>query len=1219
MIDIFTDLSLRTKQSIGFGIFLIIMASVNIFSLLRLNDLKADLDSVTNEWLPSVVAISDINLHATDYRRYELSHAVTEDTAQMRKYEIEMSRLKTLIRQSQDVYAPLLTEIESPLYDSFVLKWDRYLIIHEEFLNFSRKNNNTKAIDILNDESKIIFLDFTKDLEELVKINKERSLQAGKHAEKTYENAVTVTLWLFLLTFILSFVITWFLVKAVTVPLSELSKAVDQVAKGNINVSIGIKSKDEIGKLTSSFNKMTISLRQAKEKNNLEDWLKTGQNQLNEMMHGDQDVQTLAKSVVTYLAKYLQAQVGALYLANDDSTEFSLVGSYAFTNRKSLNKAIKIGEGLVGQAAYEKEIISLTNIPDQYMRIHSAIGEMNPKNIVIAPFMYEETVVGLLEFGTFNEFGARDLEFLKGVTENIAINFNSAQSRNKIKYLLQESQRQAYELQAQQEELRAANEELESQTAALKESEMQLKAQQEELQATNEELEEKTQYLQQQKNEISIKNNDLEQARHELEKKAKELEMTGKYKSEFLANMSHELRTPLNSLLILARSLSENKKGNLNNDQIQSAQIIYRSGNDLLSLINDILDLSKIEAGKMNFHIESIDINEITADINNIFTHMTKEKGLFLDIQVEKTLPVQIHTDSMRLQQVIKNLMSNAIKFTSQGGITLKFFSPPSNTNLTKSGLKPNDSIGISVVDTGIGIPTDKQMLIFEAFQQADGSTSRQFGGTGLGLSISREITKNLGGEIQISSIVGKGSTFTIYLPLESKEVNTESKSEGKEHEIVKQQVQKHEPIIRTERPTFAPILVKDDREYLNPIDRSVLVMEDDVSFSKILLDQCHEKSFKCITCTTGEEGLELAEKYVPSAIILDLKLPRMSGWEVLEKLKQNPKTRHIPVHIMSVDDSKSDALQRGAIGFFTKPVQKEQLEETLSNFSLFIDKKVKDLLLLEDDAILRNAIKGLLGEQDLNITEAETGMQAIEYLKVKKFDCMVMDLGLPDMTGFQLLDKVSLQHEFRLPPIIVYTGKDLTREEEQTLRKYADSIIIKGVKSEERLLDETALFLHRFAKNMPAKIPSIIQETIPQQPVIMENPHDKDLIFKNKKILLVDDDMRNVFAMSRVLEEKDMIISKAENGQKALQVLEGEEKFDLVLMDIMMPIMDGYETMRRIRMKHEFDKLPIIALTAKAMREDRDKCIESGASDYLTKPVDIERLLSMMRVWLYK
>jgi len=959
--------------------------------------------------------------------------------------------------------------------------------------------------------------------------------------------------------------------------------------------------------ITSSASKMADSLSR-----NL--WLKTGAGKLSDQMRGDLKIGDLGSKVMAEIANYLGAQVGALYLFNNETEgepSLSLIGSYAYKKRKDLSNVFKLGEGLVGQAALEKQQILVRNVPEDYVKVTSGLGELVPRFICVTPFLHEDLVKGVVEIGTLAEMTEQQMEYLAQAMPALAIAVQSAQFRTDLAKSLEESQTLSEELQTQQEELKASNEELEEQTMILKKSEEQLKTQQEELQASNEELEEKTDLLEKQKGGIEEKNMDLERARRDIEVKAEEFAIASKYKSEFLANMSHELRTPLNSLLLLANNLSDNDEKNLTKDQLESLNIIHNSGKDLLSLINEILDLSKIEAGRMELVLEHTFIRNLGKRVEKNFQHLADAKGLELKVHIDSALPPSMNTDKNRLEQILKNLVSNAIKFTQKGSISVEFQPVQEDVHLYRSGLVPEETVAIAVKDTGIGISREKQKIIFEAFQQAEGGTSRQYGGTGLGLSISKELAKLLGGEIKVESKIGEGSTFTIYLPLqpERRQIIPDSNVENR-----KSKLETQDPGLEAKRPKLAGQNLNheslpDDRENVKKGDQTVLVIEDDLNFAKILLNQCHKKGFKCLFSDNGEAGLEMVKKYKPDAIILDVRLPDIDGWVVLDVLKKDPKLRHIPVHMMSVEEEIFNAVQRGAIGYITKPVQKEQLEEVFEKLTPLIDKSIKRLLLVEDDDVQRSKIKDLIGNGDVQITEVSKGKDVFGALKSDNFDCVVLDFLLPDMTALQVLEKLEKQKEIiEIPPLVVYTSKDLTREEDEKLRKFADSIIIKGTKSEERLLDETSIFLHRVVGRMPKKKQKMITDF-----------YDKDIMFKDKKVLLVDDDMRNIYALSEVLKKRGLKALKAENGQIALGMLEKEPDVDLVLMDIMMPVMDGYEAIKEIRAQKKFWKLPIIALTAKAMNEDRGKCIAAGANDYLPKPVDLKRLISMMRVWLYR
>ncbi len=1016
-------------------------------------------------------------------------------------------------------------------------------------------------------------------------------------ASKNATSELTIIIIIALASIVIGLVAGLWIARLISSNLNKVVHLANEIAEGKLDTKIEIESKDETGKLAEATEKMQISLLKSRNESEADDWLKTGIVRINDVIKGELDLPDMANKVITEISSYLDAQIGAFYLyeKNDKEEVLTLLSSYAYQKRKNLSNTFKIGEGLVGQAALEKAPILIKNVPEDYIKVVSGLGERIPQYICVIPFIFEGKVKGVIEIGTLNDFTDLQMEYLNQAMAAIAINVETARNRDELARALQKSQALTEELQSQQEELRTANEELEEQTQLLQQSEEKLKAQQEELEVTNEELEEKNESLQRQKR-------DIENARKEIEIKAEELAIASKYKSEFLANMSHELRTPLNSLLILSQILAENKNGNLDKSQVESASVIYKSGNDLLSLINEILDLSKIEAGRMDVHVEQINIKGLIENIKNNFHHMLDEKGLSLTTEVDSKVPESILSDNQRLMQIIKNIMSNAIKFTMKGGVTVKVNVPPNNVDLSRSGLKPDNCIAISIQDSGIGISSEEQKIIFEAFQQAEGGTSREFGGTGLGLSISRELANLLGGEIQLVSEKGKGSTFTLYIPVRLVETKIKIAPLLKIPE---------EPAIEviTDKKTPATVQheIPDDRESLAKGEKSILIIEDDPNFAKLVLDQCHQKNFNGIVALTGEEGLELAVQYLPAAVILDLHLPGIDGWSVLDSLKNNPETRHIPVHIMSVEDSTLEAFRKGAIGYLTKPVKKEELDGAFQKLEGMLSKRIKDLLVVEDDQALRDSIIKLIGNGDVHCKATGSGKETLKELKANKFDCIILDLGLPDMTGFELLKKLE-ELEIDIPPIIVYTGRELTKEEEYELRNYAESIIIKGVKSQERLLDEASLFLHRMVENMPEKKRKMIADL-----------HDTDVIFKDKKVLIVDDDMRNVFALSKLLSDKGITLLKAGDGLQALDILKHNQDVGLVLMDIMMPEMDGYETIKRIRAQEKFYKLPIIALTAKAMKKDYEDCIAVGASDYLPKPVDINRLLSMMRVWLYR
>ena len=954
--------------------------------------------------------------------------------------------------------------------------------------------------------------------------------------------------------------------------------------------------KDENGKVIGVFAaaRDITELEKVRELSEQQDWIKSGLASLNDVMRGNLNVYNFGSNVIQAVSHYLNAEIGVFYANTDNNNkeDYCIIGSYAFPDSDVKNKSIKLGEGLIGQTAIDKKQIIIKNIPDSYFRIKSGLGNTLPNTLCITPVLKDGDVMGIIEVAMLNEISEIGKQYLTEASRLIALSLSAVIVSEELKSQFKRAQDLAEELQRQQEELKASNEELEEQTMLLKQSEEKLKAQQEELQVSNEELEARNDALELQKREI-------EQARNDLNIKAEELELASKYKSEFLANMSHELRTPLNSLLILSKMLHENREGNLTKEQIESSEIIYNSGNDLLHLINEILDLAKIEAGRMDIHSENVYVTELVDSVKSNFKHMAEEKGLQLKLSVSKDSPELIISDRKRIEQILKNLISNAIKFTKKGEVKLTFNKPLKDSIFQNPELRVDNCISIEVADTGIGISKENQKLIFQAFHQEEGGISREFGGTGLGLSISKELANLLGGEISLSSEKGVGSKFTLYLPLEIILQNKPSENYEKE---------KYEPTVeKYSKDNISKDELGDDRKSVLPGEKVILIIEDNLNFAKLLHKECNSKGFKGLIALNGEDGLNLAGKFKPSGIILDIKLPGMDGYQVLEVLKESSKLRHIPVHIMSADDSNIEAFKKGAIGFLTKPPQKEQLDEAFNKLIDYSNRNMKNLIIAEDDKNLRESIVRLIGNGDVKTTAVSSGEEVINELGKKNYDCMIMDLGLSDISGFELL-KTLEKMKINIPPVIVYTGKDITRSEEEELRNYAESIIIKGVSSQERLLDEASLFLHRVVENLPL-----------QKRKMIINLHETDEMFSDKKLLLVDDDMRNMFALSKILAQKGFKLLKAENGIKALEVLKTNSDVDLILMDIMMPEMDGYETMRRIRAQEKFFNIPIIALTAKAMKKDYANCIEAGASDYLPKPINIDRLCSMLRVWLYR
>jgi len=1032
------------------------------------------------------------------------------------------------------------------------------------------------------------------------------------------------------------------IIKTIVNAVTKIKSAADLMVRGNVDINLEVPSKDEIGDLAVAFNEMigvsrmyagiadqigkgdyspVIRIRSEKDmlgtalnnmktnlqklsrENEIRTWLLTGNSELNNKLRGEKEVRALAQEVIIQLANYLKARVAAIYLR--ENGHLRMVGSYAFHHRKENSNSFVLGQGLVGQAALEKKPIVFSEIPENYLKITSALGNAVPKNVIVFPFVYENEVKGVIELGTPNEITELEMEFLNLAGENIAIAFNAAQSRTKMKELLEETQRQAEELEVQQEELKQANDQLQEKTSLLQKSEAELRAQQEELEQTNEELEEKANLLEEQKER-------LETAKMEIENKARELEVTNKYKSEFLANMSHELRTPLNSILILAQILSENKNKALGEKEVEFVRNIYNSGTDLLNLINEILDLSKVESGKIELEIADIQFDEIARDMDAMFSEVAASRSVefTIDLQIGQLGTRFIATDRQRLSQIIRNLLSNAFKFTDKHGKVVMSVGKPSpnvifrNRNLATGG----KVAAFAISDTGIGIPENKQSIIFEAFQQADGSTKRKYGGTGLGLSICRELAAALGGEIHLESAEGKGSTFTLYLPLKFEAAARDNGS----RQVEFQSKVAHGPgkTIEPEQsgsPVVAESVIADDRNNIRENDKVVLIMEDDLAFCQLLLGFVRERNYKGIVAHQGNTGLSYARHYKPDAILLDMRLPVVDGIEVLKQLKNDPQLRHLPVQIISGFDLRRESIELGAFDFIRKPVSRDDVVAALDKLEEFANKKMKKLLIVEDNDLQNKAIRELIGNSDVKCFSAYSGAEAIEMLRKEKFDCTIVDLGLPDMLGFELLRRIKADESLNKIPIVVYTGKDLTKEEASQLNNLADTVVLKTVDSFDRLLDETTLFLHRVESRLPKDKQHMIRKL-----------HKTDEVLRNKTVLVVDDDIRNIYSLTNALSEEGVLCLVAENGKAALEMLKGNS-VDMVLMDVMMPEMDGYEATREIRKMKNFDKLPVIALTAKAMKGDREKCLAAGMSDYIAKPVNLEQLVSLMRVWLYR
>ncbi|MDH1212210.1 response regulator [Pseudomonas chengduensis] len=925
-------------------------------------------------------------------------------------------------------------------------------------------------------------------------------------------------------------------------------------------------------------------------------WLGGGQTLLAERLLGQPQVQELADRSLEFLAEYLNCVVAALYLRDAQTGDLTRVAGYGFSEDASLKEHFYRGEGLIGQAARGRRLVCLDDLPADYIKVASSLGEGQPVSVALVPLQSEDRVNGVVELAFMRVLEPREREFLEAIASNVGMALEAARYRQRLQEVLGQTQQLNEELQTQQEELRAANEELEQQARVLKESQAHLETQQAELEQTNEKLSEQAQTLADQRDELDQRNTTLGRIQAQLEERAEELQRASRYKSEFLANMSHELRTPLNSSLILAKLLAENANGNLNDEQVKFAESIYSAGNDLLNLINDILDIAKVEAGKLEIRPERTPLASLLEGLRDVFVPLAGERSLSFEIEQQGELPQVLFTDRQRAEQILRNLLSNAFKFTDRGGVTLSV------------SRQDDQYLAFAVRDTGIGIAADQQQAIFEAFRQADGTTNRRYGGTGLGLSISRDLAGLLGGSITVSSVPGEGSTFTLLLPERLVEGAAPSQPIAAPLVVA-------EPPLPVAAVAAAPAMPRapapfaDDREHLDERGgRRVLVVEDEVRFARILFDLAHELGYACLVATCADEGLELARQYRPDAILLDMRLPDGSGLGVLQRLKDDPQTRHIPVHVVSVEDQSEAALHLGAVGYALKPTSRDQLKDVFGRLEAKLNQQVKRVLLVEDDPLQRDSVARLISDEDIEITAVALAGDALEKLRDTVFDCMIIDLKLPDMQGNELLRRMAEEDICSFPPVIVYTGRNLTRDEEAELLKYSRSIIIKGARSPERLLDEVTLFLHK----VEAELSSEHQR-------MLKTARSRDKLFEGRRLLLVDDDVRNIFALSSALEQKGATVEVARNGFEALDKLRDREDIDLVLMDVMMPEMDGYEATRQIRLEDRWKNLPIIAVTAKAMKDDQERCREVGANDYLAKPIDLDRLFSLIRVWMPK
>ncbi|MBK0368917.1 response regulator [Flavobacterium agrisoli] len=957
--------------------------------------------------------------------------------------------------------------------------------------------------------------------------------------------------------------------------IATISDVASQISEGDYDIEVEDSYSDTLGSVSSSLNNMGKSLKESFLLLSHKEWLQAGVAELNNVMLGEKLMNVLSYDIVKFLAVYTKSSAGVLYLLKSDTLHAAAGYSHIITPQR---EKFKVGEGLIGEAALSNDLLELKTIDSNDIQISYALGEIKPKHVVAFP-VKDNKVEGVIELASIYGYTDLDLDFLRQVANNIGIGLRATLNRKRLSDLLEETQAQSEELRIQHSEMEAINAELEAQTEKLQASEEELRVQQEELQQTNEELAERSVLL--------------EEKNTEIQKKSEDLEITTRYKSEFLANMSHELRTPLNSILLLSRLLAENNDDNMNDEQIEFAKVIQSSGNGLLGLIDEILDLSKIEAGKMELEFLDVSVKEITDTMKNLFSEVAKEKNIGFKIVTDHA-PLVIRTDKMRLEQIIKNLISNAIKFTTEGEVTLEVKLDPEN----------NKTICFVVTDTGIGIPLAKQPLIFEAFQQADGSTKRKYGGTGLGLSISRELTKLLKGEIKLKSTVNQGSEFTLCLPVYGNKASKKIKEIESDDATILLPETAH-PVVKKFISATIPDEIEDDRNDVNPTDKVILIVEDDINFAKSLLKFTRAQGYKGIVAVRGDYALNYALLYKPIGILLDIELPIKSGWEVMEDLKGHSQTRPIPVHIMSSHKVKQESLLKGAVNFLDKPVAFEKIPSIFEKIEQIISKEAQKVLIIEDNPHHAKALAYFLETYNINSEIKSEINEGVNALTKTNVECVILDMGIPDKQAYDILEGLKKTPGLENLPVIVFTGKSLSMKEEVKIKKYADSIIVKTAHSYQRMLDEVSLFLHLVESNKDAS-------KVNKKLNMLNN------ILNGKKVLIVDDDVRNIYSLTKSLEVFKMNCISAIDGKEALAMLEENPDTDVVLLDMMMPNMDGYETAERIRKNPLFKKLPVIAVTAKAMTGDREKCIKAGASDYITKPVDVDQLLSLLRVWLY-
>ena len=1197
---------LRNLQ-IGFGLSLLILVITSVASYSSIHNL---LDS--SKWVDHTDSvISELNTTLSTLKDAETGQRgflLTDDTAFLQPYQGAQERALTILDNVESITRD--NPVQQSNAEELRTIVSQRLNILQQVIDQKRADNIYSLADLRKGRE---YMDEARRIIQRMQ-NEEHTLLVQRLAK--VQKFSTYTPILIIVAALLSVLITLFFYRKVhhdflerTALYTELQQKdesisrridiigqiADKISAGQYQTRVTDEQKDGLGSLSGSLNKMAESLEHSFNVLSDKEWLQAGIAHLNEEMMGETDLKNLVSDVIKFVAEYSRSRVGAFYILDPITQSLSLNGGYALAPDSS-RQTIRSGDGLAGQAAVDGKRILLQEIPPGEWVVSFATGGIRPRTIIAFPFFHEGKVKGVIELGSLESYTERDLEFFASISENIGTAVHSIETRNKLQELLEETQAQSEELQSQHSELENLNLELEVQAEKLQVSEEELKVQQEELMQTNQELEERSRTLEEKNQVILIRNLDIQ-------KKAEELALSTKYKSEFMANMSHELRTPLNSILLLSRLLSEDNNQNLSSEQIEYAKVIRNSGQGLLQLIDEILDLSRIESGKLPLEHTIVTIEEILADMKMLFLPLAKDKNLELNFITEDGTPAQLETDKMRLEQILKNLLSNAFKFTPKGSITLRVSPSPSQKNF----------IDFSVRDSGIGIPEDKHQLIFEAFQQADGSTRRKYGGTGLGLSISRELSKLLGGEISLTSSPDEGAEFTVSIPLFKMEPVEEKEIASLTH--IAEGANGNKKALPLFTLTDIPPEIPDDRDDLKATDKVLLIVEDDTVFAKTLLDFSRKKGYRGVVAVSGDAGIRMAKRYKPVGILLDVQLPVKNGWEVMEELKKDPQTRHIPVHIISSFEVKSESILKGAIDFISKPMEPEHIDTVFEKIEYVMKRSAKKVLIIEDNTRHAQALSFFLDSHSVHTEISYNIAESITILQKEGIDGVILsreksDNGTGDKDENVTLETIRQNPSLENIPIIVFTGNTISRGEEVRLRQYADSIIVKTAHSYQRVLDEVSLFLHLVDEGRRKDATTSAFGKLGAL----------DQVLKNKTVLVADDDVRNIFSLSKALENHKMKVLSAMDGKEALSLAEDKANtVDIILMDMMMPEMDGFEAITRIRKNSRLKHLPIIAVTAKAMAGDREKCIQAGASDYISKPVDIDQLLSLLRIWLYE